>query len=866
MKSLKLSRRKFIKASGATVATVALSNYLIDWSGQPLLGEAMAQEAMTDKWLPTTCWIGKQECGMMAHVVDGRIVKFEGHPDHPRNRGTLCPKGIAQIAQIYDPYRIKAPLKRTNAKGVPGEWQEISWDEAIRIVGGHIGDAWRNDKRLYIWQKGRTKSGVFHEGFQFGGFGIVNFLSHWAQCSTAGYVAGSFALGAGGGHNPVDYSHCKYLILWGHNLTEAGGSHLCWITWPQQFLEARERGMKVVSIDPRRRAAGPHCDEWIPIKPQTDLAMMLAMINVLIREGYIDEPFLKKHTNAASLVKADGYLYKVGGKEQVWDTATNSAKDFDAAGVTPALAAPSGSAYKTAFQKLTEHVAQYTPSWAEGKTGVAAATIDRIAKEFGQNALIGSEIVIDGKKLPYRPVAVSIYNATQKELGFLTQLTLRTMEMLVGAIDVAGSAFLWGKPSIGDIEGTDGIADGLTAVPEKIHLGGSKYYAIGHGAESSAVAVQVMLNPAKYGLPYRPEDMVMLTHMTNILHIQPVDDAIRAWSKLKFVACLDPFMTDGVDLCADIVLPTCTIEKYEGPNGVGTQYESATTIRQPVIPPLYNTKPDAEIYLLLAEEAGFLNDYLDNINGGLGLTGTANELPHNVRPELKDIFERWAKQNIDPSGLDYFKEHGLHPYLKEEQKTPVDKVYSVLSDPPYNGVRFRIYFEAMLKIQDKMKALGSDVQYYRDWNPLPEWRAPTIEQSAGLGYDLYLITYKKIEHKQSRSAWNSLLHEIEPKNPLQINPVTARARGISDGDEVLVTSHHPLKNETQTLKIQAQYVEGIEPGTVAIAHHHGHMMPHHPVIQDEPGWTSNRLFFGGDGFAGIDSSHSWLVRVKVTKA
>ena len=126
MKSPKLNRRNFIKASGATVATVALSKYFFNWSLPPLLANANSDTILNEKLIPTTCWIGKQECGMLARVVDGRLVKFEGHGGHPRNRGTLCPKGQAQIMSVYDPYRIKAPLLRTNPKGMTGEWREIS--------------------------------------------------------------------------------------------------------------------------------------------------------------------------------------------------------------------------------------------------------------------------------------------------------------------------------------------------------------------------------------------------------------------------------------------------------------------------------------------------------------------------------------------------------------------------------------------------------------------------------------------------------------------------------------------------------------------------------------------------------------------
>ncbi|MFQ5946295.1 MAG: molybdopterin-dependent oxidoreductase, partial [Anaerolineae bacterium] len=101
-----------------------------------MTGEASA--ALAEEWVPTTCWIGKQDCGILARRIDGRVVKLEGNPLHPRNVGTLCPKGVAQIMAMYDPNRVKVPLVRTNEKRVSGKWRQVSWDEALTLIGDKI--------------------------------------------------------------------------------------------------------------------------------------------------------------------------------------------------------------------------------------------------------------------------------------------------------------------------------------------------------------------------------------------------------------------------------------------------------------------------------------------------------------------------------------------------------------------------------------------------------------------------------------------------------------------------------------------------------------------------------------------------------
>ncbi|MFQ5871216.1 MAG: molybdopterin-dependent oxidoreductase, partial [Candidatus Geothermarchaeales archaeon] len=244
---------KVVPAAGLAVLVASqFGDEIFDLLPSPLLTEAASGAAFESdsRLVPTTCWIGKQDCGMLARLVDGRVVKLEGHPDHPRNRGTLCPKGVSQITAFYDPYRLKAPLKRTNEKGVPGEWVEVSWDEALTTVGDRVREIMDRDPRLLIWQKGRSKAKKFYDNTFVKVTGATK-LGHGAYCSDAAYRAEEYTVGFHGGLHP-DFRHCRYLLSWGWGMVSSGGNKLCWLTWPQQFLEARERGMKVVTLDPWR--------------------------------------------------------------------------------------------------------------------------------------------------------------------------------------------------------------------------------------------------------------------------------------------------------------------------------------------------------------------------------------------------------------------------------------------------------------------------------------------------------------------------------------------------------------------------------------------------------------------------------------
>lgn len=418
---------------------------------------------------------------MLARVVDGRIVKLEGHPDHPRNRGTLCPKGAGQIMALYDPYRVKAPLQRTNSKGIPGEWREISWDEALRLVGEKIKDAKARtvspDKRLILWQKGRTHAAALYDVAFVRAIG-AEMLTHSAQCADSARRAFDYTIGPSEGFH-ADFRYTRYLLSWGWNLTEAGGNILCWITWNQQFLAARERGMKVVHIDPRRESAGPHADEWLPIRPGTDLTLALALCNALIAQGTVDREYLKKHTNAPFLVKEDGFLLRVDGKEQVWDEKTKAVKPFDAKDIDPALEGVftvDGVKVKPGFQLFKEHVATYTPEWVSGICGLPAKQIRYIAQELGENARIGSTIVVDGLTLPYRPVAIAAYHMSQQEMGFQAMRAMVMVMMLLGAIEAVGgqrSSLTWSVHGNFRAWGEAKVKD----PPYNIWLKDSKYFA-----------------------------------------------------------------------------------------------------------------------------------------------------------------------------------------------------------------------------------------------------------------------------------------------------------------------------------------------------------------------------------------------------
>lgn len=858
-----LTRRSFLKASAATGGVVAASNFLFDTTGSLAQADTIALAPVEDSVF-TTCWIGKQDCGMSARRIDGRVIKFEGMAGHPRNDGTLCPKGQAQIVSIYDPNRVKTPLIRVNDKGATGEWRKASWDEALDLIAAKYEEVASEDPSLVLWQKGRSKAKDFYDDAFVKTLGASK-LGHGAYCSDTGYRAVEYTIGLHGVLHP-DMLNSRYVLSWGWNITNAGGNKFCWLTWPRQMIQARENnGLKIVQIDPRLRPAGPFADEWVPIRPGGDLAMALAMCHELIAQGFLDRPYLTKYTNAPHLIGDDGLILKETTGEG--DEATSEAYVWDEATGLPALASVAqqpalegqyevdGKTFKTGFQLFKEHVKEYTPEWAGELCGVDASTIRRVASEFGSNASIGATAVVDGVEIPYRPVGIMAYHMAQQELGFQALRAMTIITMLVGAVGAVGgqlSDFAW------KIDKNYAAFEELKVgePPYDFTLKGSKYFPINTGFPG--IVARVMQDPTKYEVEKLPRMAIL--HMVNpVVAFASQPDFIKAYEKFEFVAVISPWLSETADLFADVILPSATVEKYEGPISAGDGYIDAKTLRLPPMDPLFESKGEIDIYLDLTEKLGRLSGeggYIGHVNGALGLADTEFAIPDGTRPEVRDIFDRWARaQGL--SGIDYFEQNGV--WVKGPL-SPSQR-YGYVVDPVFGGALHRLYGESLLKAQRLQRELGTDEIYWRDYTPFPTYRPATMDASPP-EYEFTLISYKLVEHKQTRTAMVPLLAELSGRQRLEMNPSAARRLGLVEGDTVTVESHNALTGETRSLVTELRLTEGMRPDVVGMPHHFG--MWTHPVSKDS-GPSPNQLYFTEEGYFGQTADASFHVKVKVTK-
>jgi anaerobic selenocysteine-containing dehydrogenase len=476
-------------------------------------------------------------CGTKVHIVNGAVVKIEGNPDSPQNWGKLCAKGHAGIMDLYNPNRVKVPLKRANPEkgiGVDPKWIEISWEEAIETVSEKLKKVREDDPR---------KVGMM--SFDLDLVSVSGTVSAFASAFGTPHVwsGGSYLCGAG--LHPVvymmhgtfsfdpDIEHCNYLILFGSQTGFLQDSNA--VLRATHMADALARGMKLVVIDPVCSPAAAKANEWVAIRPGTDAAFALAMMNVLLNELKIyDAGFLKKYTNGPYLIGPDGHYIrdKDNNKPLVWDSADEKAKYYDDPDIKDFALEGSykanGTIGRPAFELLREHVKKYTCEYASEITTVPAETIRRIATEYGEAARIGSTIEIDGKKLPYRPV-VAYYRRglVSHKHSLLNCLSVHLLDVIVGAIDVpggvlgtselklpgGGSEFSWGPTESTDGLLTTGMRFHLSSyptrevkVPSTIHM--LELFPI--ASYSYPMALETIRDPERFKLNYTLEVLILM--------------------------------------------------------------------------------------------------------------------------------------------------------------------------------------------------------------------------------------------------------------------------------------------------------------------------------------------------------------------
>ena len=792
-----------------------------------------------DVWIPTACDMCYNVCTVRVHRVNGVAVKIEGIPEAPPNYGRVCAKGNAGLMNLYNPHRILSPLRRTNPQkgiGVDPKWEQISWDEAMELLVEKLCAARSKDPRGLVAATFDRASYFVLRAFMaaFGSPNVTNTSAGFFCGNGVHPVAFTFT-----GSNDVhpDLKFCNYLLIFGSSHGFVAQQNAMGLA--REMAEARRRGMKLIVVDPVCSNAASKADEWIPIRPGTDSAFALSLMNVLVNElGLYDIAYLKKYTNGTYLVRPDGHYLRdpKDGSPLVWDALSGRAGPLDA--VEPMDAALEGSFQlegveaKPAFQLFKEHLRSYAPESVSEITTIPAETIRRVARALVEAARLGSTIRIEGQDFPFRPAAACWYRGiSAHKHGMLNGMSVAQINLLIGAVDVPGGLInsAAAGPNWRPKEGPDGLLvpgnpftnTHLAPVPprkvkqpeslELVELFPVSVYA-------RTMLWLGVLYPEKFGLSYGPE--VFIQCRTNLMATSG-DPEVMA-EALKRV----PFMVSFADQhnetteFADLLLPdTHALERlvpvvfnpYIHYNNAPLPEEDwCFNFQQPLVKPMGQARYWMEVLLEAADRLGILADVYTAFNAAAHLEG-----PYRLDPSRKytweDICDRWLKSYCGGDhGLNYFREHG---YCKIDKRTAEQSYPRV-----FHKGRIPLYLEHFIGAGKEVKKFTKDHNIpwdTSDYIPLTEWRPCPAQTESPAEYDLFVVNHKVPFLTLSITSENPWLVDLAHHNakvfPVGMNAATGRLKGIVEGDEIEIETPSGKK-----LRAIARLTEGLHPECLAV--------------------------------------------------
>jgi len=537
IKNPKLSRRRFLAVGGAAAAVAAVGSNL-----SVMKAVASSEHTNTGKGgtqhIASCCAVCVNKCGFIAEVNNGVIRKLNPNPKFFKSRGMLCARGNAGAKIPYDPDRLTSPLMRVGERG-EGKWKKISWDEAFDYITDKV-------TQLVIEEENRsTIAFASTEGMQEEFFvdlanivGSLNTVRHPTLCLASniqGYssVYGTFPDG--------DLVNAKFVVLAGANRAEA-------IVTPDTIDFAKnKRNQTVVCIDPRATKTTAIADKWYPIKPGTDLALVLAITNHIISNGLHDQKFCDEWT--------------VG------------------------------------FDELKESVKKYTVEWASRETEIAAEEIVWMAEEFAKAA--PAAVWYPGRRSSFyandvyyrRACAIlnAIVGAFDKPGGLVPKsaVPLKTHEIIFPYFD-------WSMPRIdsGKVTFLGGILPEHAKTDAGLPTDSCAYLSEKDG--SWPVFREAILNKEPY-----PVRGMFVYKQNPVESIPNRAKTLQMLKQLEFICTIDVQMSETA-FYSDIVLPESTyLERWDPAHNL-SGIQPIVVFRQPVIETLHDTKPMFDIMCKLA--------------------------------------------------------------------------------------------------------------------------------------------------------------------------------------------------------------------------------------------------------------------------
>jgi anaerobic selenocysteine-containing dehydrogenase len=591
----RFSRREFLKLA----ATATISGNI----GSLKYSEAAVTEVDfgLEKKVPLLCRQCAQTCPMFGVVRDGRLVRLEPNRNQPYPG--LCARAHAAVGALYSPDRVKTPLIRAGERG-EGKFRRATWDEALDVLVRKLTELRESGDSKAVSYHPRFTGAPGMDGLFFGLYGTPNIVGYGDACYGNSLSLGLAAITGGKlvhgmpsqGTSAVssDYENAEYGLLISRNV----GGGLVAFPWAVAFGTGKRKGLKITVVDPRNPPeAGESDAEWLPIRPGTDSAFMLGLLNVIVESRYYDEDYLQKYTNADMLVDVETLLpassVKRGeGKEEVLDYLVYDQERKDFSFKSEVIASTIYGSYevetngrmtkcKTAFELFTEEVKDFTPQWAQEICDVPADKIAAVAKRLDQ---------YKPKVFVNRGYRSARYNSALREQLLITQLNI-----VLGALGREGGVFWQRKVELGEA---------FKKPPKPKDESIVSYYIDNEVGLSMANAKDWRRIYAKSlieGRPYRSK--VAVFNGQNIVGGSSGSTEIaEALKKLELIVVISPYFNE-TSMYADIVLPDATFMERDEVLRLKFKAPMPTIgVNRKAVEPLFESKDGYSVFLELARK------------------------------------------------------------------------------------------------------------------------------------------------------------------------------------------------------------------------------------------------------------------------
>ncbi|MBE7470917.1 MAG: hypothetical protein DPW09_21805 [Anaerolineae bacterium] len=818
-----LTRRDFIKLAALTGGAVALGSRFIPFQSSRA---AAPVQPPAGTWIPTACNMCGGQTGILVRVDNGRVLKIEPNPDNPigvanistdfwrwknTDGAAMCPKGNSGPMALYDPDRVKTPLKRTNPDKGPGVdpgWEAISWDEALNTIAGKLKELHdAGEAHKLIWFSEDHSFVDIQKDFAEM-YGTPNYYNHSNLCDVSRKA--SFKLVMGDERPLGDFANARYILLFGWNpLSATKWSHL-----PRIFTRAIENGAKFVVVDPYLSQTAARAHEWVPIRPATDGALALALAHLLIKWDLYDHDFVETWT--------------VG------------------------------------FDEFAAFVADKTPEWAEQITDVPAATIRRMARDManlrpavadtwsgpGQhsnavqggraitllNALLGNIDRPGGMMNPERkgPAHQKVHGP-KIEQPRLDNLNLYPFGHSSGVYTEVLQAIADGTaaytPKMGlvifqnlvlSVPGTDTVVEALkkleflvvvdtmlseTAQLADIVIPGTNYLerydlTTNWVTWTSVSLRQPVVEPIFGQLPEYEFVVEVARRMglkdadgNDFFNVGRISGQPVASTKTWYEEYLSEQLLNGG--------PKMSLEELKKQPGavwvdsVGTRYEK---FKDEVHLP-DGAQVRTGWVIIKSADGKIILGFRNGVDAAFKPDGSVLEIPADAQMDdtLQQVIldkdgKLWGF--LDAKGILKDAEGKGKGFLREDK-------FIKGWNTPSRLIEFTSAQAAAKKDRNGAPVEAQPVYTPRNWFPSAE-------------FPLYLINWKEASHTHSRTQNNPWLVELVGWNRLAINAVTAESLGVKDGDEIWVESPYAKARAI------ARVTQGIHPEVVGWQHGFGH--------------------------------------------